>query len=188
MSKKVGILGGTFDPPHIGHLLMAEEVYQALELDEIWFIPSNVPPHKSNAKTSVDNRVEMLEIAIANNRHFKIETIETERSGKSYTLDTIVALKERYKDYSFYFIIGADMVEYLPNWYHIDELVNLLTFVGVKRPGFNLTTTYPVKEVEIPIMEISSTMLRDRISNNKSIRYLTPDSVHRYIKENHLYE
>lgn len=186
--KKVGILGGTFDPPHLGHLVIAEEVYHALSLDEVWFIPSQEPPHKEKANTDAKYRVSMLEAAIENNEHFAVNSIELERSGKSYTFDTIHELHKRYSDITFYFIIGADMVEYLPKWYKIEELVNQIQFVGVKRTAFKLETEYPVVEVNIPTIEISSTMIRKRIKDKGSIKYLVPDQVNQVIKEYRLYE
>src|SRR5690606_4291581 len=106
--KKIGLLGGTFDPPHIGHLTMAEEAYEKLNLDEVWFIPSAEPPHKEQAKVSAVDRLLMLKVALEPVNYFKINTIELERQGKSYTYDTIQALKEQYPTYQFYFIIGAD--------------------------------------------------------------------------------
>lgn len=185
--RKIGILGGTFDPPHYGHLLIAEEVYQALGLDEVWFIPSYEPPHKEKATSDVDGRLAMLEAAIESNPHFSINKIEVNRTGKSYTIDTINELKQQYPNTDFYFIIGADMVEYLPKWYKIDELVGRVTFVGVKRSDYELNTIYPIIEVNIPVVEISSTQVRQRLSEGKSIKYLVPDEVIAVIKEYQLY-
>ncbi|WP_085991846.1 nicotinate-nucleotide adenylyltransferase [Oceanobacillus senegalensis] len=186
--KRIGILGGTFDPPHLGHLVIAEEVRVALELEEIWFIPTYTPPHKNDSQTSAYHRMKMLESAIDSNNSFKLNTIEMERLGKSYTIDTVKVLRSEFPDYKFYFIIGADMVEYLPNWNKIDELVQLIQFVGVKRPGYKLETHYPLIEVTVPILDISSTMLRRRLRNKESIKYIVPDKVHRYIREKGLYE
>ncbi|MFD2046131.1 nicotinate-nucleotide adenylyltransferase [Ornithinibacillus salinisoli] len=186
--KRIGILGGTFDPPHIGHLVIAEEVRMALHLEEIWFIPTYEPPHKQEASIEVNKRLAMLESAISDNTSFHINTIEIERSGKSYTYDTIKSLNNRYSDTEFFFIIGGDMVEYLPHWHKIDELMRMVKFVGVKRPGYSLTTPYPIQEVEIPMIDISSSLIRERLYKNESIRYLVPDSVYTFIKGNHLYE
>lgn len=185
--KKVGILGGTFDPPHLGHLLIAEEVYRKLALDEVWFIPSAEPPHKDKAKVSADERLEMLSAAIGDIDYFKINTIEIERKGKSYTFDTIKALQEDYPDHIIYFIIGADMVEYLPNWYRIDQLVKLVNFVGVNRKAYEIKTPYPVITVDTPIFDISSTVIRERLKENESIRFLVPESVFNIIKKKGLY-
>ncbi|WP_371068717.1 nicotinate-nucleotide adenylyltransferase [Sediminibacillus sp. JSM 1682029] len=185
--KRIGLLGGTFDPPHLGHLLIAEEVYHALQLDEVWFIPSNLPPHKQHSGTNASVRLEMVESAIEDNPHFRVEPIELEREGKSYTIDTIRLLREREPDTDFYFIIGADMVEYLPKWHQIQELADMVHFVGVKRSDYRLDTVYPVMEVEIPGIDVSSTLIRDRTSSNHSVKYLVPDKVINKIKEHRLY-
>ncbi|MGJ7035040.1 nicotinate-nucleotide adenylyltransferase [Anoxybacillus eryuanensis] len=186
--KKVGILGGTFDPPHYGHLLIADDVRTELQLDEIWFMPNYIPPHKDKKVTDHVHRVNMLHAAVANQPHFRIETIELERKERSYTYDTIVLLKKKHPHTIFYFIIGGDMVEYLPHWYRIDELVQLVQFVGVKRPGYSLRTSYPIIEVDVPVFAVSSSLIRERIQSGKSVTYLLPEAVQLYIKENRLYE
>lgn len=117
-----------------------------------------------------------------------MELVELERKGPSYTVDTIKILHEREKDTKFFFIIGADMVEYLHKWRDIDYLLDLVTFVGVKRPDYELTTTYPVDYVEIPEIGISSTLIRERMKNGETIKYLVPEKVRTYMEENHLYE
>jgi nicotinate-nucleotide adenylyltransferase len=185
--KKVGILGGTFDPPHYGHLLIANEVLTELQLDEIWFMPNNIPPHKQKAVTDSRHRVAMIELAIADHSQFRLETIELERQGPSYTYETMKMLKERYPHVQFYFIIGADMVEYLPKWYKIDELIAFVQFVGVKRPGYSLCTIYPLIEVEVPTFSVSSSLIRERIKRGKSVKYLLPEAVQSYIEEKGLY-
>lgn len=186
--KRIGILGGTFDPPHIGHLLIAEEVRIALSLDKVWFIPSSIPPHKQEAFSTANNRIAMVRKAIQNNTSFKVKTLEVERVGKSYTIDTINVLKDNYPNIDFYFIIGADMVEYLPKWHKIEELLALVTFVGVNRLGFTVESTYPILNVEVPSIDVSSTLIRNRIMDNVSVNYLLPELVYDYIKENRLYE
>ncbi|GGJ83596.1 putative nicotinate-nucleotide adenylyltransferase [Lentibacillus kapialis] len=186
--KRIGILGGTFDPPHIGHLIIAEEVRETLNLEEVWFIPSYEPPHKQKAHVNSETRVEMVERAISGNPHFRISTIEVNRLGKSYTFDTMKALTDENPDVQFYFIIGADMVEYLPYWNHIDDLLNLVMFVGVKRRGYAFKTDYPILEVDVPLIELSSTDIRQRALKNKSIKYMVNSGVEAYLKEKHLYE
>ncbi|MBU5466461.1 nicotinate-nucleotide adenylyltransferase [Virgibacillus sp. MSJ-26] len=186
--KSIGILGGTFNPPHIGHLLIAEHVRVELGLDEIWFIPTNEPPHKLASNINVEDRLTMLRHAVYDNPFFKVNPIEIKRRGKSYTIDTIVELKQKHPNHQYFFIIGADMVEYLPKWYKIDELINCLTFVGVKRPGYHMNSPYPVLEINIPLFDISSTQIRERQAEGKSIKYLVPDTVDHYIKEQELYE
>jgi nicotinate-nucleotide adenylyltransferase len=186
--KRVGIFGGTFDPPHLGHLLMANEVLTSLNLSEIWFMPNHIPPHKQQEQvTDSCHRLKMLELAIADHPKFKVQPIELERKGPSYTYETIQQLKEVYREHDFYFIIGADMVEYLPNWYKVNELIQMVTFVGVKRPGFSLRTPYPLVEVEVPEFAVSSSLIRERVQQGKSIKYLVPESVKLYIEEKRLY-
>lgn len=185
--KKIGLLGGTFDPPHIGHLIMAEEAYHRLSLDEVWFIPAAEPPHKEKASVSAMDRILMLEAAIDQVDYFKINQLEIERQGKSYTYDTLKSFQESNPDDEFYFIIGADMVEYLPKWYKIDQLVEMVRFVGVKRPDYQLETPYPVLLLDTPGFDVSSTMIRERLKKKQSIRYLVPDAVLTLLKEKGLY-
>lgn len=186
--KKVGILGGTFDPPHLGHLLIANEVYSALDLDEVWFMPNQEPPHKEKSDcVKNDERLQMLNLAIENNDHFKISAIELEREGRSYTVDTMKILNNQNPTFQFFFIIGADMIEYLPKWHKIDELIKLVNFVGVERPEYSHQTDYPVRYVDVPAIEVSSSMIRERLKNGKTVRYLLPDPVIHYIEEKHLY-
>jgi nicotinate-nucleotide adenylyltransferase len=186
--KKVGILGGTFDPPHHGHLLIANEVLTVLDLDEVWFMPNQEPPHKKKSVSiSNEDRLNMLKLAIEGNSQFKIQPIELERQGPSYTVETMEIITSQYKDHQFFFIIGADMIEYLPKWYKVDKLVTLVQFVGVERPEYNHDTIYPVLYVDVPSMEVSSSMIRERLKEGKSVRYLLPDSIIHYIEENRLY-
>lgn len=186
--NKVGILGGTFDPPHYGHLIIAQEVLTAFELDEVWFMPTNIPPHKEFNGASGEDRIEMVSLAIQSNDKFSIQTIEFEREGPSYTVDSMKALTKMFPEKVFYFIIGGDMVEFLPKWNKIDELLEMVTFIGVKRPGFILETEYPILEVDTPEFGVSSSMIRERIKKNKNIKYLLPNIVKLYIEEKKLYE
>ncbi len=159
-----------------------------LNYDEIWFMPNQEPPHKQTLEgVSGHHRSEMVKRAIADNSMFKLQMIELERPGRSYTFDTMKLLKERY-DYRFSFIIGADMIEYLPKWYKIEELIKIVTFVGVNRPEYDIQSDYPIIYVDVPNIEISSLMIRNRLKEGKSIRYFVPDSVMEYIEENRLYE
>jgi nicotinate-nucleotide adenylyltransferase len=186
--KKVGILGGTFNPPHIGHLVMANEVMHAVGLDEVRFMPNSVPPHKKlDGPVSDESRLRMTELAIKGNESFRLETTEINRAGVSYTINTMRELMNKEPDASFYFIIGADMIEYLPHWREIDELAQMINFVGVNRPGYSTETPYPVMLIETPEIQLSSTILRQKAANGDSLLYLLPDAVIRYIKENDLY-
>jgi nicotinate-nucleotide adenylyltransferase len=186
--KKIGILGGTFDPPHIGHLIIADQILHKCGLDEIRFMPNYIPPHKEKqTNTTVKDRLHMLELAIEGHDRFKIETIELERKEKSYTYDTMVILKEKEPDHQFFFLIGGDMVDYLPKWHRIDELMEIVQFIAVHRPTYEGKTEYPVKFVDIPEIHLSSSVIRQKIGNGKSVKYLLKDSIIQYIEENGLY-
>lgn len=188
MKRKIGIFGGTFDPPHVGHLFIANEILSELSLDEIWFMPNQEPPHKQKSmNVSNDDRVHMLRLSIQHHPKFRLETIELEREGRSYTVETMKLLTKRYPDDQFYFIIGADMIEYLPKWYKIEELVELVTFVGVNRPNFSHQTNYPIIFVDIPEIGISSSDIRKRLQSGRTVRYHMHESVEKYIKEHGLY-
>lgn len=185
--KKIGILGGTFNPPHIGHLMMANEVLHALELEEVRFMPNNVPPHKETSGATNEQRLEMARLAIEGHPHFKLEPFEIVEGGVSYTYETMKKMKAREQDAEFYFIIGGDSVQNLHTWYHIDDLVQLVKLVGVQRPGSNAETTYPVQMVAAPEIDLSSTVLRERFKNGYTVQYLVPPSVEAYIREEGLY-
>ncbi|MDO1605602.1 nicotinate-nucleotide adenylyltransferase [Lactobacillus sp. YT155] len=186
--KRVGILGGTFNPIHIAHLVMAQQVLDQLSLDEIWFMPDNIPPHvdKKDAIAPM-HRVEMIRLAIEDNPRFQLDLTEINRGGVSYTYETMKLLKEANQNTDFYFIIGGDMVEYLPTWNKIDELVKLVDFVGVCRPGYEKDTPYPVIWVNSPVMNISSTDIRKRLTSGHTVKYLVPAEVEDYIKKEGLY-
>lgn len=186
--KQVGLLGGNFNPIHMGHLVIADQVFHQLGLDELYFLPSYQPPHVDEKKTiDASIRLEMLELALADNPNFDIETIELDRKGKSYTYDTICELKERHPEVDYYFLIGGDMVEYLPKWYNIDKLVELVQFVGIKRSHYAVETPYPVLWVDVPLIDVSSSLIRKQIQRGCSVRYLLPKAVEEYIHERRLY-
>ena len=188
--EKVGILGGTYNPPHLGHLIMADQVMDQLDLDRVLFMPTAEPPHSSVSKTTIasDIRVEMLDLAIQDNPNFKMELIEVESGGKNYTYDTMKALIDLYPAVDFYFIIGGDMVEDLPTWYKIEELIHLVQFVGVNRPGYIAESDYPIIMVDTPLVDISSSSIRSKVAKNCSIKYLVPDAVREYIEIEGLYK
>ncbi len=186
--KQVGILGGNFNPVHYAHLVMGEQVGQALGLDKVYFMPEYLPPHVDEKKTiPAEHRLAMLELAIADNPRFAVETIELERKGKSYTVDTMRELTAKNPDTNYYFIIGGDMVNYLPKWHQIDELMELVTFVGVRRPEVPIDSLYPIIWIDIPLMDVSSTTIRKKVQQGCSVRYLLPDNVLHYIQEKGLY-
>ena len=187
--KKVCIFGGTFNPPHIGHLIMANEVYQALQLDEIRFMPNAIPPHKEAVNLgSTKQRSDMVQLAIQPFPYFSIEPIELLRGGRSYTYDTMVELQCKEPDTQFSFLIGGDMIASLESWYRIDELVKIVQLIGVKRPGYEVKTKYPVLQIEVPQIDLSSTILRKRIALKQDVSLLIPDAVQDYIRQENLYE
>ena len=186
--KQVGILGGNFNPVHLMHLIIADQVGQLLGLDEVRLMPEYLPPHIDAKKTiSAHHRIEMLKLAVQDNPRLKVEDVEIRRQGVSYTIDTMKILKEQNPDTDFYFIIGGDMVAYLPKWRQIDELADLVQFVGVKRPEYSQESPYPIIWVDIPQMDLSSSLIRKKIAQGCSARYFLPDPVLNYILEKGLY-
>lgn len=193
---RVGIMGGTFDPVHTGHLLAAESARVAAGFDEIWFMPSYVPPHKTGAPgASAEERLEMVRLAISGHPDFRASDLELRKGGTSYTYDTVELLAELHPQHKFSYIIGADMVMYLPKWYRINDIVRRISFVGLHRPGVELRLEElpeklrsSVRLVTMPLVDISSTDIRRRRSQGLSIRYLVPDDVRIYIEGNGLYE
>ena len=186
--KQVGILGGNFNPIHNAHLIVADQVRQQLGLDQVLLMPEYQPPHVDKKETIPEHhRLKMLELAIDGIEGLAIETIELERKGISYTYDTMKILTEQHPDTDYYFIIGADMVDYLPKWYRIDELVDFVQFVGVQRTRYKAGTSYPVIWVDVPLMDISSSMVRDFIAQGRTPNFLLPKPVLDYIEKEVLY-
>lgn len=187
--KQVGILGGNFNPVHNAHLIVADQVRQQLGLDAVYLMPEYKPPHVDKKETiDEQHRLNMLLLAINGLEGLEIEGIEIERKGISYTYDTMKLLTEANPDTDYYFIIGGDMVEYLPKWHRIDELVELVQFVGVQRPRYKAGTSYPVIWVDVPLMDISSSMVRDFIKNGRTPNFMLPAPVLDYIKKVGLYK
>ena len=187
--KQVGILGGNFNPVHNAHLVVADQVRQQLGLDKVLLMPEYLPPHVDAKGTIAEHhRLKMLELAIEGIEGLEIETIELERKGISYTYDTMLLLNERDPDTDYYFIIGADMVDYLPKWHRIDELVEIVQFVGVQRPRYKVGTSYPVIWVDVPLMDISSSMVRDFVAKGRTPNFMLPKPVLDYIKKEGLYQ
>lgn len=185
--RKIGILGGTFNPPHFGHLIMANEAYYALGLDEVRFMPNAIAPHKESGGIDTEKRVMMTRLAIDGHPQFHLEEIEVLGGGISYTYETMVKLIEREPESEFYFIMGGDMVDSLHTWHRIDELAELVQFVGIGRPGYEADTEYQVMMVDSPEMHLSSTMLRDRASIGRPLTFFVPESVESFIRKERLY-
>lgn len=193
--RKIGLLGGTFNPVHIGHLIAAQSALEATRLDEVWLIPTSVPPHKPQPEVDSPRRLAMLEVAIADHPQLRAEPIELEREGTSYTIDTVIALQERYPADQFHWIIGSDMVHDLPNWRQIDGLLERIYFIGLERPEQQIDeAALPVSirnrllRAQMPLIGISSTDIRNRLKEGRSVRYLIPAEVEAYIRRSGLYE
>lgn len=186
---KIGILGGTFNPIHIGHLILAEEAREKLGFDRIVFVPTNIAPHKDNLDiVSARDRFKMVKLAIKANKFFSVSDIEIKREGRSYTIDTLKELKSAYLNDELYFIIGSDLLKYLDDWKDLKEIIKMVSFIAATRPGYPLEkipsyiSTVPIRAVDISGFEI-----RKAIKENKSFRYLVPEAVFDYINEKGLY-
>jgi len=187
---RVGILGGTFNPVHNGHVTVAKEALARLDLDNIVFVPAYMPPHKDTTELiSADDRYEMIELAIGDNEDFHISRFEIERKQRSYSIETINHFIEIYPDNAkLYFLIGADSSVGLGEWKDIDKLLSLCKFVVFDRPGFDKRLDFPeVESLEITGVDISSTQIRSNIKQNKPITGLVPEPVEDYIISHNLY-
>lgn len=196
MMLKVGIMGGTFDPIHIGHLIAATCALEAADLDEVWFIPTATPPLKPNAPSANEQqRLEMVKLAIANNPRFRVLDIELKRGGTSYSIETVTMLLEQFQEHKFYYIIGSDRIHDLPLWHRADELRQLVTFIGLNRPSDPLELELLDKKwqehiiiASMPLIDISSTALRKRAAQKQSLTYFVPSEVEQFIRRYRLYE
>jgi nicotinate-nucleotide adenylyltransferase len=194
--RKIGLFGGTFNPIHTGHLIIAEVIRQALQIDQILFIPAKIHAFKNNQQIqSSRHRLRMLELVIRDNPYFLISELELNKEGISYTIDTIKMLRLQYPEdrYTLYFLMGADNVAQFHKWKEPAELVKLCNFVVFGRPGFEVDPksdplVSKFQFVEAPLLEISSTDIRNRIQGNISIRYMVPPQVEAYIHQHSLYK
>lgn len=198
---KIGVMGGSFDPIHYGHLVLAEEVRQHFGLERVIFIPVGKAPHKPFFQMAEDHqRYEMVRLAICNNPFFEVSRIEMDSEETSYTVHTLEKLKVLFGDAAeLYFITGADTLLDLENWYHVERVLQLCTFVGATRPGYvsdaltekakQLTAQYAahIELIAIPGLAISSTEIRERIQKGITVKYLLPDAVEAYILQEGLY-
>lgn len=185
---KVGILGGTFNPVHQGHVTMALGALGALGLQEVWWIPAGRPPHKAvEREVSAEHRYRMVEKAIEGVPQFKILPIEKNRPGPSYTVDTLTELARLHPANEWFFITGSDVVPELSKWRAIERALKLATFVVVARPGAEPPLPAGVKWLDVPPVDVSSSEIRRRIRTGRSIAGLVPEPVARYINEQRLY-
>ncbi|ADU08939.1 nicotinate-nucleotide adenylyltransferase [Micromonospora aurantiaca] len=192
--RRVGIMGGTFDPIHHGHLVAASEVADRFGLDEVVFVPTGQPWQKAEeAVTPAEDRYLMTVIATASNPRFQVSRVDIDRGGPTYTVDTLRDLHAEYGPKAqLFFITGADALERILSWKDLDEALELAHFIGVTRPGFELTDKHlpadSVSLVQVPAMAISSTDCRARVARGEPVWYLVPDGVVQYIAKRRLYQ
>ncbi|MHB9144108.1 MAG: nicotinate-nucleotide adenylyltransferase [Symbiobacteriia bacterium] len=199
--QRLGILGGTFDPVHIGHLALAEAARAAFALDQVVFIPVAAPPHKGAAPAAAaEHRLAMVQLAVGGNPGFAVSSMELERPGPSYTVDTLVELRRRHPGASLFFIVGADeILDLSVTWREPRRVLELAEFIAATRPGFDLERLH---EALAPLGEgaearihplpwlhlgVSASALRERLAAGKTVRYLVPDPVLAYMQRHHLY-
>ncbi|WP_280116251.1 nicotinate-nucleotide adenylyltransferase [Leucobacter coleopterorum] len=188
--RRVGVMGGTFDPIHHGHLVAASEVAQRFDLDEVVFVPTGQPWQKANVTPS-EHRYLMTVIATASNPRFTVSRVDVDRDGMTYTVDTLRDLREQMPEAELFFISGADAVEQILSWKDVDKLWELAHFIAVSRPGHELSLSglsgEHVSLLEVPALAISSTDCRKRVSRGDPVWYLVPDGVVQYIAKHELY-
>jgi nicotinate-nucleotide adenylyltransferase len=183
--KNIGIFGGTFDPIHCGHLILARDAIEQLKLDSVLFIPAALSPHKLGARpVSAEVRLEMLRAAIEGEPRFCLDELELNRPAPSYTVETIEALKQREPGSEFVYLIGEDNVAQLPTWHRFAELSQMVQFAVLDRTGARTEHPYPTVRRHI---DISATNIRNRVARGQSIRYLVPPAVEDLIRERQLY-
>jgi nicotinate-nucleotide adenylyltransferase len=199
---RLGIFGGSFDPVHYGHLLLAECCREERQLDEVWFLPAAAPPHKLGAVLAPPKaRIEMLELAISGHEGFRVSSLEVDRGGVSYTVETLRAIAKQQPQAELYLLMGADSLRDLPTWREPAEILSLAIPVVVRRAGSQAPDFTPLaslvsqarlaifeaSQVEMPQTELSSTDLRQRAADGRSLRYRTPRAVEKYIETQGLY-
>lgn len=194
MKRRIGFLGGTFDPIHLGHLILAQQLAEQFQLKKVLFIPSATPPHKNDIKVSpTHHRFEMTKSAVEDNRLFEISDIELKREGKSYTIDTIAELKKLYPDSDLYFLAGSDVLTEFDTWKDPERIFEQVKVALGTRPGYDkvdMNNMFFSKTIMVEIngLHVSSTQVRHRVREGKSIKYLVPLKVEEYIKAKGLYK
>ncbi|MFO0950215.1 MAG: nicotinate-nucleotide adenylyltransferase [Isosphaeraceae bacterium] len=196
---RLGLYGGTFDPIHLGHLILAEQCREACGLERVWFVVTASPPHKAGQRTPVHHRLEMARIAVAGHPAFEVSEIEARRPGPHYSVETLTQLRRERPGDELFFLIGADSLVDLPTWRQPEEIARLARIVVVNRPGIDLTPAnpealpdfgpgaFPLSVVNVPPIGIASRDLRARLGQKRSIRYMVPRGVEAYIEAQGLY-
>lgn len=196
LDMRIGILGGTFNPIHVGHLILADEAREKIGIDKIIFVPTYLPPHKDNSDiAAAPLRLAMVRAAIKGNKYFSVSDIEIKRDGRSYTIDTLREFKKLYPHDELFFLIGSDLLKYLDDWKDWDEIVKMVKFIVATRPGYPLeeisnyiaSRQAGASTVAIRAVDVSGFEIRKAIKEKRSFRYLLPDSVFRYIEKKRLY-
>lgn len=198
---KIGVFGGTFDPVHVGHLILAERCREEAGLDQVWFLPSYAPPHKQGQPiTRFELRCDMLALALTGQPAFRVEPIEKELPPPSYTAHTLAELRERHPQHTFALIVGGDSLHDLPSWYEPARVLAQADLVAVPRPGTVLPTAaelaakvgVPAEQVRLtvvgcPQVDVASREIRKRVGEGKSVRFMVPRAVEEYVRERKLY-
>lgn len=195
---RIGIFGGTFDPIHLGHLIIAEELRYRLALDRILFLPAGRPPHKTDREISPNQqRLEMLEMAIADNPHFAVSTVDLKRPGLSYTADSLAVLQAEFPDRELYFLMGQDSLRDFPTWHEPGRIVRQARLGVALRPGVvvdidTIVRQVPaaagrIKLIDVPLIQIASRLIRQRVREGRPITYQVPRAVEGYIRAHGLY-
>ncbi|MCU0480112.1 MAG: nicotinate-nucleotide adenylyltransferase [Anaerolineae bacterium] len=203
MPPRIGILGGTFDPPHHAHLILAQHALEELSLDKVLFVPAGVPPHKTTTRTPIEHRLKMILMCIEDVPQFELSRVEIDRPGPHYTIDTVRIIQAQNPDAELFFIMGGDVFRDLPNWDRPQEMFRTckIAVAVMRRPGFGNPelrldmhrNTIPEVEqnallLSSPLVEFSSTDIVERLTKGKSIRYMVPDYILRYIEAHGLYK
>jgi len=193
LAMRLGLYGGTFDPIHLGHLILAEICREAFNLDLVWFVVAGAPPHKPGGRTDSGHRLEMVRLAVAGHPSFEVSEIETRRPGPHYSAETIEAVARERPDDELFFLIGADSLVDLPHWREPDKILKLASLVVANRPGFEPPPfdvppgAKPIQRVTIPPIGIASQDVRRRLLEGRSVRYQIPRAVEAYIDAHKLY-
>ena len=188
--KRIGIFGGTFDPIHNGHLALAQTALEKMSLDEIIFVPSYLPPHKSARNVvAADDRLRMARLAIKNNPNFGISDFEVRRTGKSYSIETLRYFQKKLRNTKLFFILGEDAYKQLAKWKDIAQVLKIVEFIVVNRPGYKQTAgKIKCHHAVMPGIDISSSYVRQRMRSGQEVRYWVPGPVAEYIKRKRLYQ